>query len=467
MGHTQVMWFRRDLRVTDNPALAAAQAEGGRLVALFVLDRALLHGPRVGAPRLAYLADALADLDERLTDRGSRLVVCHGRPADIVPEIAASADAAAVHVNADVSPFARRRDAEVARRLATEGRRLEAHDGVLVHPPGCITTGAGDPYKVFTPFYRSWRRHGLPEPLPSPDVLPPSPGLRGEGVPGREGLGGADAPAEPAGGESRALARLEAFLEERASRYHEQRDLLGVEGTSRLSADLHYGCLSPRTVLARLDHDDPGHDAFASEIAWRDFYGHVLHAWPEVVDTEFNPVWRALPWEGEGPLFDAWREGRTGFPVVDAAMRQLLATGWMHNRARMIVASFLCKDLRIDWRLGEAHFLRHLVDGDVASNNGGWQWAAGTGTDAQPYFRIFNPTSQGQRFDAEGAYVRRWVPELAAVPDRYLHEPAAMPAATARDVGLKLGEDYPWPIVDHAEERERTLAWFKEHRLEG
>ena len=467
MGQTQVMWFRRDLRVADNPALAAAQAGGGRLIAVFVLDLALLRGPRVGAPRLAYLADALADLDGRLAERGSRLVVRHGRPAEIIPEVAAAAEATAVHVNDDVSPFARRRDAEVARRLAEDGRRLEAHDGLFVHPPGSITTGAGDPYKVFTPFHRSWRRDGLPAPLPSPAALPPTPGLTGDGIPGRGGLGAADAPAEPVGGESHALSRLEAFLEQRASAYHERRDLLGVEGTSRLSADLHYGCLSPRTILARLDDDDPGHEAFATEIAWRDFYGHVLHAWPEVVDTEFNPVWRALPWEGEGPRFDAWREGRTGFPVVDAAMRQLLATGWMHNRARMIVASFLCKDLRIDWRLGEAHFLRHLVDGDVASNNGGWQWAAGTGTDAQPYFRIFNPTTQGQRFDPDGAYVRRWVPELAAVPDRSLHEPAAMPAATAREVGLRLGEDYPWPIVDHAEERKRTLAWFKEHRLEG
>lgn len=466
MSAAQLVWFRRDLRVHDQPALHAACA-GPELVALFVLDPHLLAHPKVGAPRLAYLADALTALDEALAARGGRLILRHGDPVEEVARVAAEVYAATVHICDDVSPYARRRDAAVGARLEADGRRLESHDGVFVHPPGSVTTGAGAPYRVFTPFAKAWRARPRPAPLPSPATLPPTPDLATAAPPDRAALGGADAPAEPVGGEAAARGRWQRFLNDGVADYHDRRDLLAVDGTSRLSADLHYGCLSPRELIDALDLSEPGPATFATELIWREFYGHVLAAWPEVLTTEFNPVWRALPWEGDGAAAAAWREGRTGFPIVDAGMRQLAATGWMHNRARMIVASFLCKDLRVDWRVGEAHFLRSLFDGDLASNNGGWQWAAGTGTDAQPYFRIFNPTTQGERFDPEGSYVRRWVPELAGVPSRHIHAPERMPADVARASGVAIGRDYPAPLVDHATERRRTLDWFKAHRLEG
>jgi deoxyribodipyrimidine photo-lyase len=318
-------------------------------------------------------------------------------------------------------------------------------------------------YRVFSPFQRAWARLPVGTPLPAPERIPGHGSLRSERLPALGALGvNLDAEAIR-GGETQAQQRLDAFLDEWSGSYHEARNHLGEPATSRLSADLHYGCVSPRGVLAKLDRRKPGHRAFATELAWRDFYAHVLHAWPEVRTSEFNPTLRALPWRREGEAFTAWKQGRTGYPVVDAGMRQLLAEGWMHNRARMITASFLCKDLLIDWRLGETHFLRHLVDGDLASNNGGWQWAAGTGTDAQPYFRIFNPVLQGQKFDRDGAYVRRYVPELRPVTDKWLHSPWEMPEEVQREVGVRIGRDYPAPIVDHAEARQQALDWFDEH----
>jgi deoxyribodipyrimidine photo-lyase len=463
MAH-HLLWYRRDLRVHDHRALRAATSAADRCVPLFVLDPRLTRADRMSAARLAYLCQALADLDAALRERGSRLIVRHGDPRRVVPELAAELGVDAVHWSADHTPYARDRDSAVTSALGAAGIAQRGHPGVAVHAPGSIRTAGGDSYKVFTPFHRAWKAVSPGDVLPAPEQLPEVGAVDGEALPSLRDLAVPPDLDVIDGGERAARERLTAFIGEDAEAYHDRRDLLAIDGTSRLSADLHYGCLSPREVLSHTDRRKPGHEVFASEIAWRDFYLHVMARWPEVATKEFNPALRDLPWRGEGSDARAWAQGRTGYPIVDAAMRQLRAESWMHNRARMIVASFLCKDLLVDWRWGEAHFLRHLVDGDVASNNGGWQWAAGTGTDAQPYFRIFNPVSQGKRFDPDGDYVRRHVPELAKVPTRWIHEPWEMPADVAADCGVMIGRDYPEPVVDHAEARREAIAWFGEHR---
>jgi len=460
---THIVWYRRDLRLDDHPALRAATGGGGPVVPLFVLDPRLVGAETMSPARLSYLADALHDLDAGLRARGGRLIVRHGDPREVVPAVAAEVGATAVHVSRDVTPFAQARDAAVGARLEAGGVAVGAHPGILIRDPGTATSGDGSTYRVYSPFRRAWARLPLEPAAPAPGAVAVPAAVASEDLPTAASLGAAGRvpPGTITGGETAAQARLARFLDEAAQRYHEQRDLLGEPGTSRLSADLHYGTVSPRAAYLRLDQRLPGHESFAGELIWRDFYGHVLARWPEIRDTEFNPELRDLPWRGEGPAFDAWREGRTGYPIIDAAQRQLRQEGWMHNRARMVSASFLCKDLLVDWRLGQDHFLRHLVDGDIASNNGGWQWAAGTGTDAQPYFRIFNPVTQGEKFDPQGRYVRHYVPELAAVPDRWVHHPWDMPAAVARDAGVVVGEDYPAPIVDHADARRAALAFFR------
>jgi deoxyribodipyrimidine photo-lyase len=468
----QILWFRRDLRLHDHEALSVAAAAATRLVPLFIIDPLLVCSSRVGGARLAYLRAALDELDQALRVLGSRLITQRGDPREILPALAAAVGADAVHWSADHTPYAVARDRAVSAALTEAGVMVHAHPGVALQEPGSIRTQAGQPYKVFTPFHAAWRRQPFPAPRPAPSSLPPVGDLRAVDTPGPAELEAvaetrhaeiAHAETGLAGGESAARARLDRFIAERSDAYEKTRDLLAQDGTSRLSADLHYGCVSPREVHDRLDRRKPGHAAFSTELAWRDFYLHVMAAWPHVRDTELNPAYRSVPWRGEGADAEAWRAGQTGYPIVDAAQRQLLAQSWMPNRARMIVASFLCKHLLIDWRIGQAHFLRHLVDGDVASNNGGWQWAAGTGTDAQPYFRMFNPVTQGQRFDPEGRYVRRWLPELASVPDRWIHRPHEMPVEVAHDAGVRLGVDYPAPIVEHAQARREALAFFKAH----
>jgi deoxyribodipyrimidine photo-lyase len=468
---TRIVWFRRDLRLDDHTALHAALADAGddtRVIPLFVWDPAITERGRISPARLAYLCEALADLDGALRDRGARLVVRHGDPAAAVTAVAGEVGATAVHWTRDVTPYARRRDDAVRSALgALDPRPLVTdHEGVAMHEPRAVLTGAGDPYKVFTPFHRQWRHLPIGVPLDPPPQIPGHGNVASDDLPTTRSLD-LDAPEQrPDGGPSAARRRLAHFLQRHAAGYDDQRDVLAADATSRLSADLHFGCLSVRRVHSHLDLRNAGHKAFATELAWRDFYLHVLAAWPEVLTTEFNERYRSLPWGDDDDLVTAWKDGVTGYPIVDAGMRQLRCSGWMHNRARMIVASFLCKDLLIDWRIGEQHFLEHLVDGDLASNNGGWQWAAGTGTDAQPYFRIFNPVTQGERFDPDGAYVRRWVPELADVPDAFVHHPWDMPDDVAAACGVTVGTDYPAPIVDHGAARRRALDWFDTYRTD-
>jgi deoxyribodipyrimidine photo-lyase len=435
-----LLWLRRDLRLHDHPALAAAIAAADAVVPVYVLDPRLLDGPRAAANRSWFLLATLRELAADLALRG----------------------AVDVFASRDVSPFARARDRAVEGRLATAGRRLRLRPGLLVAEPEDVHTNDGRPVTVFTPYARRWAavpRRGLvdaPERIPS---LPPGT-IAGEPLP-RVPAPSADPVLLPAPGERAARGRLAAWVSSPSLQaYAEGRDRLDTDGTSRLSADLKFGTLSPLEVLHAAEGPGDGRRVFVSELCWREFYAHVLWHFPHVAGGAYRPAYDAVAWIDDPDGTDAWRDGRTGYPVVDAAMRQLAASGWMHNRARMIAASFLAKDLLVDWRRGEAHFMAHLVDGDVASNNGGWQWTAGTGTDAAPYFRVFNPVSQGRRFDPEGTYVRRWVPELARVPAAYVHEPWTMPPAAQAAAACVIGRDYPAPIVDHAAARERALAAY-------
>jgi deoxyribodipyrimidine photo-lyase len=461
-GDVALVWLRRDLRLHDHPALAAAQAAARLVVPVYVLDSRLLDGPMASTNRSWFLLGSLRELADGLAARGAPLVVRTGRPEDVIPALAAEAGAGDVFASRDVSPFARRRDAAVAEALAAAGRALHLRRGLLVAEPEEVQGADGRPLTVFTPFLRRWtavpRRAVLPAPAEIPSLRPGA--LAGEALPAGPAPT-ADPALLPLPGERAARRRLAAWATSPAlEAYAEGRDRLDVDGTSHLSADLKFGTLSPLEVLRAAEGPGDGRRVFVTELAWREFYAHVLWHFPHVARGAFRPAFDAVPWADDPGGLAAWSEGRTGYPVVDAAMRQLARSGWLPNRARMIVASFLAKDLLLDWRCGEAHFMAHLVDGDVAANNGGWQWTAGTGTDAAPYFRVFSPVAQGRRFDPAGAYVRRWVPELAGVPDAYVHEPWTMPPDVQAAAGCVVGREYPAPIVDHARARERALAAY-------
>lgn len=442
-----VLWFRRDLRLADHPALlAAVDAAGsdGEILALFCLDDRL-WGP-AGANRRAFLLGCLRALD---ASTGGRLVVRGGDPASVVPGAVAEVGASQVFVTEDFGPYGSARDVEVEAALADVGARLERVGAPYAVAPGEVRTAAGGPYQVFTPFSRAWADHGWPPPSPAPTDLRWA-ALEGDPVP--------EAPAVsaslPEPGEDAARRAARRFWDRHLDEYDELRDRPDLDATSRLSPYLRWGCLHPRQLLSMLGTGD-AEQRFRTELCWREFYADVLHHRPDSARHSLSPRLAAMEVDRAGTeeLFRAWAEGRTGFPIVDAGMRQLLAEGWMHNRVRMLTASFLVKDLHLDWQRGARHFMAHLVDGDLASNQHGWQWVAGTGTDASPYFRIFNPITQGKRVDPDGDYVRRWVPELAEVATRWIHRPWDAPG------GLPMG--YPPPIVDHAEERLEALRRYE------
>ena len=451
-------WFRSDLRVADNAALAAAAAAADELVCVFVLDDRLLAGRRASARRNRFLLDSLAKLGAELAARGSQLVVRRGDPARELARLAAETRAERATWNADYGPFALRRDAAVARALERTGVRCEAARDRVVFDADQVLTRAGRRFSVYGPYRRAWHARFAASPPPvlrAPRLPPPIPGVERGRIP--------PAPRDPArlasGGSAAALRRLDAFLERGVADYAWRRDLPAQRGTSRLSAHLHFGTVSPRTCIARAREaarDDPRRRAgvakWIDELVWREFYFAILSHFPHVLRGAQRHALDALEWSDDEAGFAAWCEGRTGFPLVDAGMRELEATGWMHNRARMVAASFLAKDLGIDWRSGEAFFMAKLVDGDPANNNGGWQWSASTGSDAQPWFRIMNPVAQGERFDPEGAYVRRWLPELRRLPGVCAHRPWESP---------ERAPDYPPRIVDHAWARERALTRFR------
>ncbi len=461
---TAVLWLRRDLRLCDHPALAAA-ADAQRLICVFCFDDALLAGRHRSGPRTQFMLECLAALDDGLRELGSRLVIRRGDPATELRRLTADADAHQLHFSADAGPFGRRRQAEVKRALQEDGVSVTAHPGLFcVDSLQAIRTGAGGPYTVFTPFHRSWLQEPRRAVLPAPRALPSPPdGITAGELPTLGELGLESELADPMpGGELAARAALHRVLAGPGAAYAAGHDPLSGGSVSRLSPYLHFGCLSPRELEHRLSDGD-GPQAFARQVCWRDFYAHVLGHFPDNAREEFQERYRGkLSWSDDRERFDAWCDGRTGYPAVDAGMRQLRREGWMHNRARLIVGSFLTKDLGVDWRWGERWFMRWLLDGDQANNNGNWQWIASVGTDPAPVFRrIYNPARQQQRFDPDGVYVRRYVPELADVPLEYLIEPASMPAEVQKRVGCVIGRDYPEPIVDHAVARREALDRYR------
>lgn len=445
-----VLWFRRDLRLADHPALdaAASEAGGGRVLPLFVVDPALWRPS--GPARRAWLVRSLAALR---TATGGALVVRTGQPADVVPAVAAELGARTVHVTADAGPYGRRRDAAVDRALDAGGRALVRTGTPYAVGPGTVTTAGGAPFRVFTPFARAWRAHGWPAPAPEPSRLRWARTVESEDLPAEPDLGGLRLPPV---GEDAARERWAAFLD-RVDDYADTRDRPDLDGTSGLSAHLKFGEIHPRTLLADLaGRRSRGAQAFRDELAWREFYADVLWHRPETAREYYRPELARMRYESPGAAFEAWREGRTGFPFVDAGMRQLRAEGWMPGRVRMVAASFLVKDLHVEWQHGAREFLRWLRDGDLASNNHGWQWVAGSGTDAAPYVRVFNPVSQGLRFDPDGAYVRRHVPELRHLPGAAAHQPW--------DAADGYSRGYPERVVDHAAERAEALTRYAEVR---
>ena len=461
---TAIVWFRRDLRVHDHPALAAALAAGDPVVTVFCLDPRLLHGRHASGPRTQFLLECLEDLAGSLQRRGGGLIVRTGAPELVIPGLATELSASSVHLSDDVGPYAIRRDRLVARALDRHGVRVTVHPGhFAVDDPAAVRKPAGGPYTVFTPFHRAWLRAGRREVLPAPRSLPALPsGLRVGRIPSLRDLRLRQEVDEPApGGEDAGRRALQQFLSGPVDGYGSGRDGLGRDRVSHLSPYLHFGCVSARELEDRLD-GGTGAEAFRRQLCWRDFYAQVLTHFPANARSEFQERYRGtIRWSRARRRFMAWRDGRTGYPLVDAAMRQLRREGWMHNRSRLVVGSFLTKDLGIDWRWGEQWFMRLLIDGDEASNNGNWQWIASVGVDPQPpYRRIYNPALQQARFDADGDYVRRHVPELRGVPAAYLTEPWTMPPDVQREVGCVIGEDYPEPIVEHAVARRDALTRY-------
>jgi deoxyribodipyrimidine photo-lyase len=459
---TAMVWFRRDLRVGDNPALRAALERHDEVVPVFCFDERLLAGRHASGPRTQFLLESLAELREALRQRGGELFLRRGKPEAELVKLARETGCQEAHFAYDVSPYARKRGQRVARAFRDAGVRVHDHEGLNAVDVRAIETKAGKPYSVFSPFHRNWEGIQRREVHRAPRAIPVPNGPSAGRLPSLGALGLTQEVSDPLpGGERAAARRLDAFLDGDISEYSDNHDALGDDRTSRLSPYLHFGCISPRQIEERLPRGK-GAAAFHRQLAWRDFYPHVLFHFPRNARSEFQGRYRALKWSYAKRQFEAWQEGRTGFPLVDAGMRQLSREGWMHNRARLVVGSFLTKDLGIDWRWGERHFMRLLIDGDEANNNGNWQWIASVGVDPQPYFRrIYNPTTHMERYDPEGRYVRRYVPELEQVPDEHLREPWKMPEEVQREAGCRIGEDYPAPIVDHKEAREEAMTRFR------
>jgi len=439
---TAVVLFTRDLRVNDHPALADALARAERVVPLFVLDEALLGSAFAAPNRLAFLLESLGDLDGALRAMGGGLVVRRGDTVREVVAIAQAVGAATVHASADVSAYARRRQRGLAQACRDVGLELALHPGVTVIGAGQLTPAAGDHFRVFTPYWTRWRAEPLRALAARPRRLVlPREVDRGRIPALKELTSDAPSPALPKGGEAEGRRRLDGWLRHGLARYAGRHDDLAAGGTSRLSPYLHFGCLSPVEVALRAANREGG-EAFLRQLCWRDFHHQVTAAFPRIARHDYRP--RGDAWSDDAAALAAWTEGRTGYPLVDGGMRQLHAEGWMHNRARLVTASFLVKDLRLDWRAGAAHFFELLVDGDIASNAGNWQWVAGTGNDTRPH-RMFNPVRQSRRFDPRGDYIRRWVPELATLGDAHVHEPWRLDAVARGRLG------YVAPLVDHAE----------------
>ncbi|WP_439471007.1 cryptochrome/photolyase family protein [Brevundimonas sp.] len=462
-----ILWFRRDLRLSDNPALNHAAETGAPVIPVYIHDGGPVQD-RAGGASLWWLDKSLRALEDSLEARGSRLILRSGDSETELRRLIDQTGATAVFMNRRFEPELFARDADIAHALKAEDIEVRGWNGSLMCRPGAVLNGAGQPYKVFTPFMKALLNIAEPPPhTTGPRAIETPNGLASEALddwslhPTRPDWStGFDwTPGEA--GASEALSR---FIADGLKAYSRDRDFPAATGCSRLSPHLHFGEIHPWRAIERVRAvADAGKvpqaeaEKFVAELGWRDFSAHLLHHFPQITDTAFRPEYDQMPWRDDEAGLQAWQRGLTGYPIVDAGMRQLWTTGWMHNRVRMIVASFLVKDLLIDWRRGEAWFRDTLVDADLASNVQNWQWVAGSGADASPYFRVFNPVTQGTKFDAKGQYVRRWVPEIAALPDKWLHAPWTAPPEILRGVGLRLGHDYPHPIVDHSEARDRAL----------
>ncbi len=436
---TAIWWIRRDLRLADNPTLHAA-LEAGSVIPLFILDPAF---GSASARRKDFLHEGLHALDEDLRERNSYLVTRSGKPLDILRELIHETGATQIFAEEDFTPYARKRDSEIEYHLP-----LDLIQGQTVHHPASVLKADGTPYTVYTPYSKTWKAK-LPSKidiLPAPETINTLAGIKSEPLPQYK-----THPFFPAG-EKEAIVRLEEFTNYRITNYSEHRNRMDLDGTSSLSPYIRFGMIGLRqAVHAARTSNSRGAEIWLNELIWREFYIQILYHFPHVSKTSFNPSLANIPWRNNASDFGAWKRGETGVPVVDAAMRQLKETGWMHNRARMIVASYLVKDLLIDWRWGEAWFMDNLLDGDPAANNGGWQWTAGTGTDAAPYFRVFNPVLQSAKFDPNGDYIRNWVPELRSVDTKDIHAPW--------EKGIKV-KGYPGqPIIER--DKDRTLLAYR------
>lgn len=470
-----IWWIRRDLRLRDNQALTQA-SQRGDVIPLFILDPRLLESRRTGENRTAFLWGGLRALREDLRRRGGGLILRKGDPRQVLPRVVAESGAAAVFAEEDVSPYARDRDRTLQERVP-----LTLTPGLMLAPPGEITKKDGDPYQVYSYYMRTWKERYLPvqvqNGLPAPDRFETPVGIRSWGD-----LPSASTPAVVehfAPGAQEASNRLERFVGGQVPdiyRYSVSRDRPDLGQTSRLSPYFHFGMLSVREAVAgamaakrQADTaaEREGVDTWIEELIWRDFYLSILYHFPDVLRGSFREAFADLPWRNDPGEFQRWKEGKTGYPLVDAGMRQLQQEGWMHNRVRMVAASFLVKHLLTDWRWGETWFMKQLVDADLAANNGGWQWVAGTGTAAMPYFRMFNPVSQAEKHDPHGDYVRRYVPALRSVPEDYVHEPWAMTLEEQEEYDCHIGRDYPAPVVEHSQARERALKAYRQAAQQG
>ena len=442
MTKRAIFWFRRDLRLADNPALLAAFDEADEVIPLFIMDDQIAE--RAGAHRRAYLASSLRALNDSIS--GS-LHVISGDPVEVLASLQKKYKTESIHCAFPFAPYGN----DLDKRIVDSGLKLSQVGSGYAVAPGRVRKDDGTPYRVYTPFYRAWLAHGWRAPVSAPKnpswVMPQK---KDQSIPNWEVPD--DATIQDAG-EAAALKRFKDFLKRAADDYSDARNIPGIEGTSRMSPHLRWGEIHPRTMLAALGAGK-GHEVFRKEIAWREFYADVLHHNPHTSRDYYDAKFKKMRYDKPGKKFDAWCQGKTGFPFVDAAMRQLVHEGWMHNRTRMVVASFLVKDLHIEWQHGANFFMKYLIDNDVASNSHGWQWTAGCGTDASPYYRVFNPIEQGRRFDPDGKYIKKYVPELAHLSGEDVHEPW-----TVLD-GLSQG--YPEPIVNHAEERLESLARLEE-----
>jgi deoxyribodipyrimidine photo-lyase len=472
MSKTIVLWFRQDLRLSDLPALQAACRDGDQVLAVYIHDESVAGDWAPGGASRWWLHHSLQSLAKDIEATGGQLHLRRGDTAETLKTLCADSGADAVYCSRRYEPWAGLQEQSLHTQLDAAGIKFKRFPGTLLHEPGSVLTKNDDPYKVFTPFWRSCQQRPVPPPSPTPAVtwaqhhgseslkdwalLPTNPdwaqGWESFWSPGEHG----------------ARERLQAFLSDAVCDYAEQRDLPAVDATSRLSPHLHHGEISPRQIWALCEqfgaeHPEAGKAVakFLAELGWREFSYHLLTFFPHIPEQAFKDNFAQFPWRHNPDYQDRWQRGMTGYPIVDAGMRELWATGYMHNRVRMVVASFLCKHLLQHWRVGEDWFWDTLVDADLASNGCSWQWVAGSGADAAPYFRIFNPVTQGEKFDKKGVYVRRWVPELAELPDKYLHKPWEAPEDVLSRAGIDLGATYPEPIVDHREARQAALDAYE------